>query len=72
MIELSRINKINRFWVNEDQIELVEQTPDTIVTMVSGRKYAVAETPEEIAEKIVAFRRRVAQSPLDGRLKKMD
>jgi flagellar protein FlbD len=72
MIELTRINKRDRFWVNEDQIELIEQTPDTILTMVSGRKYTVAETPEEIADKIVSFRRRAAQNPLDGRLRRMD
>ena len=72
MIQLSRINKVDRFWINEDQIETVEQTPDTILTMVSGRKYAVAETPEEIADKIVAFRRRIALSALEGKLQKRD
>jgi flagellar protein FlbD len=52
MIKVTRINKIDSFWINEDQIEIMEETPDTILSMVSGRKYAVAETAAEIAEKI--------------------
>lgn len=71
MIQLTRINKADRFWVNEDQIELVEQTPDTILTMVSGRKYAVAETPEEIAEKILDFRRRAALPVADVEIERI-
>lgn len=53
MIKVTRINKVDKFWVNENQIEFMEETPDTILWMVSGKKYAVAETAEEIAQKII-------------------
>lgn len=59
MIKVTRINKIEKFWINEGQIEFMEETPDTILTMVSGRKYAVAETAEEITDKIVRVKRAV-------------
>ncbi|MEL4106729.1 flagellar FlbD family protein [Oscillospiraceae bacterium WX1] len=59
MIKVTRINKVDHFWVNENQIEYLEETPDTILTMVSGHKYAVAETAEEIAEKITEVKRAV-------------
>lgn len=59
MIKLTRINKVDKFWINENQIEYLEETPDTILTMVSGRKYAVSETAEEIAAQIMRVRRAV-------------
>jgi flagellar protein FlbD len=69
MIKVSRINKVDRFWVNEDQIEFMEETPDTILTMVSGKKYAVAESAEEIIRLITRFRRGVlAARDEDGEL----
>jgi flagellar protein FlbD len=57
MIKLTRINKQEKFWVNENQIEFMEETPDTILSMVSGRKVAVAETAEEVVRLIEALRR---------------
>ena len=57
MIKVTRINKVDKFWVNENQIEFMEETPDTILWMVSGKKYAVAETAEEIAQKIIQVQR---------------
>src|SRR5688500_15848872 len=35
-------------WVNGDLGETVEATPDTVVTLTTGKKLIVAETPEEI------------------------
>lgn len=49
MIEVTRINRQSKFWVNENLIEFMEETPDTILTMTTGRKVAVSETAEEIA-----------------------
>jgi flagellar protein FlbD len=57
MIKLTRINKQDTFWVNEDQIEFMEETPDTILSMVSGRKVPVAESAEEVVRLIMKVRR---------------
>lgn len=59
MIKLTRINKTDKFWINEHQIEYMEETPDTILTMISGRKYAVAETAEEIQAMIIRVKKAV-------------
>jgi flagellar protein FlbD len=59
MIKVTRINKTDKFWVNEDQIEFMEETPDTILSMVSGRKIAIAETAEEVVKLIIQVRRAV-------------
>ena len=58
MIRLNRLNK-EPFLVNCDLIEFVEETPNTIVSMVSGRKLVVLETAQEITDLIVAYKRRI-------------
>lgn len=52
MILLTKINRQDRFWVNENLIEFMEETPDTILSMATGKKMAVAESAAEVAEKI--------------------
>ena len=45
--------------VNADLIESVESTPDTVLTLVDGRRLLCAESPEELVDQIVMFRARV-------------
>ena len=52
MIEVTKINRQDRFWINENLIETMEETPDTILSMATGRKIAVAESAAEVAGKI--------------------
>ena len=52
MILVTRINKVDEFYVNEDMIEFIEETPDTILSMNTGKKVAVMETAIEVIEKI--------------------
>jgi flagellar protein FlbD len=69
MIKLTRINKVDTFWVNENLIEFMEETPDTILSMVSGKKYAVAETAEEIENIIIKVgRATVIRRDSDGEM----
>jgi flagellar protein FlbD len=52
MILVTRLNKASQFYVNEDMIEFIEETPDTIVTLNTGKKITVSEEALEIIEKI--------------------
>ena len=56
MITLTRM-KGDRFTLNSDHIETVEETPDTVVTLLNGHKYLVRERAGEIISKIESFRR---------------
>lgn len=58
MILLRRLNG-TEFAINADLIERIEITPDTVVSLVDGTKYVVADTVEEVIERIVAFRARI-------------
>ena len=56
MIELTRI-KGEKFALNSDQIEMMEETPDTIITMLNGHKYLVREKVKDIISAIESFRK---------------
>ena len=44
-------------FVNSDLIEIVERNPDTVLTLVSGNRLTVRETPQQIANLVRDFRR---------------
>ena len=46
MIEVTKINGV-KVLVNPDLIELVEETPDTVLTLTTGRKIIVKESRQE-------------------------
>lgn len=55
MILLHRLHGEPVF-VNADLIESIEATPDTLLTLVDGRKAIVTESPEEVSSRVIAFR----------------
>lgn len=55
MILLRRLNNAV-IGLNADLIERIDATPDTVITLVDGKKYVVAETPDEVVERIIEFR----------------
>ncbi len=58
MILLTRLN--NRpFTVNSDLIKFIEQSPDTVITLLNGEKLLVLESAEEVCNRVVEFRRTI-------------
>lgn len=55
MIIVSRRNG-TRFALNPDLVERIEETPDTVVTLVGGVKYVVAEPVEQLIAQIRDYR----------------
>ncbi len=55
VISLTRLNG-QRFALNPDLIERVDVTPDTVVTLIDGAKYLVAESLDEVIAEIRRFR----------------
>ena len=51
MIMLTRLNG-PEFALNPDLIERAEATPDTVITLVDGTRYVVAESLPELIEKV--------------------
>ncbi|HWY57971.1 MAG TPA: flagellar FlbD family protein [Terriglobales bacterium] len=60
MIQLTRLNN-SPLIVNSDLVKFVEQSPDTVITLVNGEKILVRETADEVLNRIVEYRRSVLQ-----------
>jgi len=58
MIKVTRING-EPVVVNADFIELVEPTPDTVISLTTGKKMMVQETVDQVIERIVEYRARI-------------
>ncbi|MBN2079396.1 MAG: flagellar FlbD family protein [Spirochaetes bacterium] len=59
MIVLHKLNGAE-FMLNDRHIETLEETPDTVITLTNDKKYIVKEPADEIIEKMIEYRHRVA------------
>jgi len=59
MVKLSRINGAE-VTVNAELIETIEATPDTIVSLTTGKKLIVVESVDQVIEKVMTYRRALA------------
>ena len=57
VIFLTRTNG-TKFYINPELIQIVEATPDTIITLMSNKKLLVKDSPQEIAERFIEYRRK--------------
>jgi len=55
MIKLTRRDG-SEMYINPDLIEIVEETPDTHITLSNGNRYLVLETAAMIIERIITFK----------------
>jgi flagellar protein FlbD len=62
MIRLTRINRVPLV-LNSDLIEHVDVTPDTVITTTTGQKLVVLESADEVIQKVIEFRRSIANRP---------
>jgi flagellar protein FlbD len=58
MIRLTRFNG-RPFVLNAEQIKTIEETPDTMVTLLAGDQVMVRETMEEVVRRAVEYVRLV-------------
>ena len=56
MIELTRLNG-HPLVVNAELIKFVEQSPDTVITLVTGDKMVVREAAPEVMHRVLDYRR---------------
>ncbi len=58
MIEVTRL-KGTKIIVNAELIEIIEETPDTVITLTSGKKYIVSETKQEVVDLVIDYKRKI-------------
>ncbi len=59
MIEITKLNGVKTL-INPDLIELVESTPDTIITLTTGRKIIVKESRQDINNLVKSYRKEIS------------
>ena len=58
MIKLTRFKtKDHEFVLNAELIETVEETPDTVITLMNGNKVLVEEGMDDIIRLVIEYRR---------------
>jgi flagellar protein FlbD len=55
MITLTRLSG-SVFVLNSDLIERIDATPDSVVTLIDGKKYVVTESLQEIIDLVRTYR----------------
>jgi flagellar protein FlbD len=58
MIKLTRLNG-KEFFVNPHMMEFIEETPDTVITMLSEKKFIVKESIDDIKKLVTEYRKKL-------------
>lgn len=56
MIELTKLNGA-KILVNDQLIEVVEETPDTVISLVTGKKIIVKESRQDVKNLVKSYRK---------------
>ena len=56
MIEVTKLNGV-KVLVNPHLFEVVEETPDTVITLTTGKKIIVKESRQEIKNLVILYRK---------------
>ena len=56
MIEVTKLNGV-KVLLNPHLFEIVEETPDTVITFTTGRKIIVKESRQEIKNLVILYRK---------------
>ena len=59
MVEVTKLNG-STVLVNAELIESVEETPDTVLSFVTGKKLIVKESRQEIKNLVILYKREIA------------
>ena len=64
MIDVTRMNG-KQFTLNSDLIETIEETPDTVLTLTTGKKIIVKESRQKVKNIVKLYRKEIFSIPLD-------
>jgi flagellar protein FlbD len=63
MIVVHRLNG-TEFVLNDNHIETIEETPDSVITLTNDRKYIVTESADEIIRMIIEYHKKIEKKLL--------
>lgn len=56
MIEVTKMSNV-KITINDDLIETIEETPDTVITFTTGKKIIVKESRQEIVNLVKLYKK---------------
>ncbi len=62
VIRLTRLNG-KEFLLNSELIKFLEETPDTVVTLLSGERLVVAESTDDVVKRVIDYGRSLRAFP---------
>ena len=62
MIKVTRLNG-KEFVVNAELIQFLEETPDTVITLMSHEKIVVKESVDDVIQRVVQYARSIRTFP---------
>lgn len=62
MIKLTKLKNPDRFVLNAELIETIEETPDTVISLTTGKKLIVEESVDEIVRMVMDYRRALTRA----------
>ena len=48
-----------KFILNADHIEKIEEMPETIITLTNGKKYIVLESIDEVKNEVIQYKNKI-------------
>jgi flagellar protein FlbD len=64
MIRLTRLND-RAFVLNGELIKYIEETPDTIITLVNNERILVKESADVVIDRVIAYGRTLRSLPTE-------
>ena len=63
MINVTKLNG-SKLVINADLVEFIESTPDTLLSLTTGRKIMIKEDLEAVVQMIIDYRRQARSHPV--------
>ena len=57
-----------KFILNADHIEKIEEMPETIITLINGKKYIVLESIDEVKNEVIKYKNKIFTYNIQGAL----
>jgi flagellar protein FlbD len=61
MVKVTKING-QEFYINCDLMEFIESTPDTIISLSTGKKVIVRETAVDVINMIIEYKSKILRN----------
>ena len=58
MIRLTRMNG-NEFTLNSELIKYLEETPDTVITLINGERLLILEKIDDVVDRVIEYGRKI-------------